>query len=81
MEKEKYAERQKQDLNRAWIIRDLCQRNSWFTMGTNSQYEKLSRASKEGADLKTLATIIWLCTDETEWTYEEIYEELRRKLG
>ena len=47
-------------------LRRLCINKDWFTEGTNKQYEKLFHANKLGASVETLATIIWLCSDNTQ---------------
>ena len=57
-------------------VRSLCIRRGWFTSGTSSQYEKLFRLVDDGADLETLARLVWLCSDEVE--YDEILHELRQ---
>ena len=44
-------------------LRDLCITHSWFTCGTNEQYEKLFYANENGYSLKEIAIIIWLCSD------------------
>lgn len=45
-------------------LRNLCIKNSWFESGTNEQYEKLFYLNSRGADIVTLATCIWLCSDD-----------------
>lgn len=52
-------------------LRQLCIRNSWFTCGTNTQYEKLFYANEHGCPLEEIATIIWLCTDKN-WCRRDI---------
>lgn len=63
-------------------LRELCIKNGWFTMGTNSQYEKLFYANKHGCPIDEIATIIWLCTDcESLGTCRrEILETLRENM-
>ena len=58
-------------------LRMLCIRNDWFTEGTVRQYQKLFRANEEKAPIEEIATIIWLCTDETEWCRRGILAELQ----
>ena len=41
----------------------LCNKNQWFTQGTNRQYDKLFYANSNGCSIDELATIIWLCSD------------------
>ncbi len=45
------------------VLRNLCIRNSWFTDGTNEQYDKLFFLNSIGTDLVTLTTLIWFCSD------------------
>jgi hypothetical protein len=42
----------------------LCNKYQWFTNGDNKQYRKLFERNKQGASLETLATIIWICSDD-----------------
>lgn len=46
-------------------LRALCIKNKWFTCGDNEQYSKLFRANKCGARLEEIASIIWVCSPET----------------
>ena len=46
-------------------LRALCIKNGWFTCGTNKQYEKLFYANDHGCPITEIATIIWLCSDDT----------------
>lgn len=34
----------------------------WFTSGSKRQYDLLFELNKQGAELETLATIIWICS-------------------
>lgn len=56
-------------------LRELCIDNNWFTSGSIRQYEKLFDRNREGASLDELATIIWICSDETH-TKQSIYMAL-----
>ncbi len=42
----------------------LCNKYQWFTGGDNKQYKKLFERNKQCASLETLATIIWICSEE-----------------
>ncbi len=42
----------------------LCNKYQWFTSGDNTQYKKLFERCKQGASLRTLATIIWICSKD-----------------
>ena len=57
-------------------IRSLCIQNNWFTHGTNEQYERLFNMAESGADVHTLAAIIWTCSDPDCGTLVEIAEKL-----
>ena len=48
-------------------LRALCIENNWFTCGDNHQYEKLFYANENGCSIEEIATIIWLCSDDSEW--------------
>lgn len=52
-------------------LRQLCIRESWFTDGSFSQYNKLFDANSNGASVEILAAIIWVCseTDMSGWDY------------
>lgn len=50
-------------------LRGLCIKNSWFTEGTNGQYEKLREMAKSGVTAHDLALVIYICSD-----YEGEYE-------
>ena len=47
------------------IIR-LCQKNGWFTCGSNYQYSKMLSAAATTATMEEIATMIWLCSAEVE---------------
>lgn len=47
-------------------LRELCIKNNWFTCGSNSQYEKLFEGNINGFTPMEIATIIWLCSDNTD---------------
>lgn len=47
-------------------LRALCIKNNWFTCGSNSQYDKLFEGNTNGFTPMEIATIIWLCSDNTD---------------
>lgn len=47
-------------------LRVLCIKNDWFTCGTNTQYERLFQANTDRMSVETIATIIWICSDNTD---------------
>lgn len=47
-------------------LRKLCIDKSWFTCGSNRQYDKLFDANDSGAPLSVIATIIWVCSEDVE---------------
>ena len=47
-------------------LRELCIKNNWFTCGSNSQYEKLFQANKDRFTADQIATIIRVCSDNTD---------------
>lgn len=55
-------------------VRSLCIKNDWFTCGSNSQYERMFKKVREGADVEEVATIIWICSENV--TKEEIINQL-----
>lgn len=59
-------------------LRSLCIRKDWFTCGTGEQYDKLFYANSNPSDfsIEEIATIIWLCSDES-YTRYDILEELK----
>lgn len=66
-------------------VYELCNKNQWFTCGTNSQYEKMFDYVREenikASDtdkIRKLATIIWICSDD-EITEDEIYNALYKQ--
>lgn len=56
-------------------LRRLCVEKNWFTAGSQEQYDKLFDANSRGFSLEAIATIIWLCSEDCE--YSEILEELK----
>ncbi len=42
----------------------LCNKFQWFTSGDSKQYRKLFDRNRQGVSLETLATIIWICSDD-----------------
>ena len=57
-------------------LRRLCIQKQWFTDGTNSQYEKLFDMNRNGASVKELALIIWVCSDAEQHSRESIQTAL-----
>ena len=55
----------------------LCNKYQWFTNGDNKQYARLFDKNKEGATLKELALIIWICSSNM--TEQEILEILTKE--
>lgn len=55
----------------------LCNKYQWFTSGDCKQYERLFERNKQGASLKTLATIIWICS--VNYNEKEILEILKKE--
>ncbi len=54
----------------------LCNKYGWFTNGDKRQYDMLFERNKQGAQLETLATIIWICSvDYTEQTILSILKK------
>ena len=65
----------------------LCNKNKWFTCGTNRQYEKMFNYNNEIhtvecghkyptlTELHTLAYLIWICSDHS-FTQADIVEKL-----
>lgn len=55
-------------------LRNLCIKNNWFTAGTCSQYEKLFELNQQPVNVKDIALVIWLCSDEVDMN--EIFDKL-----
>lgn len=55
----------------------LCSKHWWFTQGTTEQYCKMSRMVEEKAPIEEIAAVIWLCSDVSKWSKEEILTELQ----
>lgn len=55
-------------------LRALCIRNNWFTCGDIRQYTRFFQRNSEGATVKELSVIIWICSDEV--PYNDIYTAL-----
>ena len=53
----------------------LCNKHKWFTCGSNTQYEKLFYANKNGCPIEEIATIIWLCSSD-DWCRRDILSVL-----
>ena len=59
---------------------NLCNNNDWFTQGDNSQYQKLFEANTSvNFSFEQIATIIWVCSDNSKWNYENILLELNNQ--
>lgn len=63
------------------IVYHLCNKNQWFTEGSNTQYEKMFRMVDEKAPVEEIATAIWLCTDEEKWCRRDILFELKKYIA
>lgn len=65
----------------------LCNKNQWFTCGTNSQYEKMfeyvreaeidSLCLRNNEKIEKLAVMIWICSDDN-FTIDGICHEIRK---
>lgn len=55
-------------------LRELCIKNNWFTGGTCSQYEKLFELNQKPVNVKDIALVIWLCSNEADMN--EIHNKL-----
>lgn len=52
----------------------VCNKYKFFTHSSNYQYDKLFDVVREdSADLTKIATIIWICSEQS---YEEVYNTL-----
>lgn len=58
-------------------VYELCNKYRWFTQGTTEQYNKMFRMVEEKEPIEEIATVIWLCSDENEWSKREILTELQ----
>ena len=56
-------------------MRGICIKRNWFTAGSTDQYSRLFDRVREGAEIKELAVIIWLCTPDV--SQEEIERALK----
>lgn len=56
-------------------LRRLCIKKNWFTSGSIRQYEKLFELNSNGATITKLATVIWICSDDSV-KYDDIFDEL-----
>lgn len=71
-------------------LRTLCVDKDWFTCGSIKQYDKLFAMNEDETILKSdlsdatdymlceMATVIWVCSDDS-YTFAEIYEELKER--
>ena len=55
----------------------LCNKYQWFTCGSVKQYNLMFELNKRGAELETLATIIWICS--TGYDEQLILEILKKE--
>lgn len=55
-------------------LRCLCIREDWFTCGSTRQYEKMFQMNENGAKLRDIAIVIWICSDEVE--LDDVIEKL-----
>lgn len=56
----------------------LCNKYQWFMNGDREPYELLSKRNKRGASLKSLASIIWICSS-SKWTEQDILKILKQE--
>lgn len=56
----------------------MCVSRGWFTCGSNRQYQKMFDLARSGCNLKELALVIWLCSDDEKFTFEDIYKDLQK---
>lgn len=69
-------------------VYELCNKYQWFTCGTCEQYDRMFEFVRErnikslmiDYDMKELACIIWICSDE-KFTVDEIYKAIRQKFA
>ena len=61
-------------------VYNLCNRNSWFTYGTNSQYNRMFEMVRQGKSIHDIAVVIWICSDGSDkiGTIERILKENER---
>lgn len=43
---------------------ELCNRNRYFTCGSNEAYKKMFELGTQGASVNMIAAIIWACSDD-----------------
>ena len=55
----------------------LCNKYQWFTCGSVKQYNLMFALNKRGAELETLASIIWICS--TGYDEQFILEILKKE--
>lgn len=58
-------------------VYELCNKHRWFTQGTKEQYYKMFRMVDVEVPIEEIAAVIWLCSDVSEWSKEEILTELQ----
>ena len=67
------------DLTRERLYK-LCNKHSWFTAGSNRQYEELFNLVDAMATTHEIAMVIWICSDRDRWSIEEIQKILDEKM-
>ena len=58
-------------------VYELCNKHRWFTQGTKEQYCKMFRMVDVEVPIEEIAAVIWLCSDESKWSKEEILAKLQ----
>lgn len=58
-------------------VYELCNKHRWFTEGTEKQFRKMIRMIDVEVPIEEIATVIWLCSDESKWRKEEILAKLQ----
>lgn len=70
------------------LIYELCNKNQWFTCGTNRQYEKTLDFARDlqpdsiglRENVHKLAVMIWICSDDN-FTENEIFSTIFTAIG
>lgn len=56
------------------ILKQLCKRHNWFTLGSTPQFEKLLGINSYGCDLDELTTAIWICSIQNRCDIKDVIE-------
>ncbi len=60
-----YISKPKYSVTNNGTLAARCVKHQWFTCGTPEQYEKMFIANQEGATIEEIASMIWICSDDT----------------